>query len=77
MLQSPQTEQIAADTENELYLVYGGKVADPQGDDFIDPGDLEIVGFFAAYNEALDAWRSVSQKHIDEAFVKYRLVRVN
>lgn len=77
MLQIPETEQTAEASENELYLVYGGKVEDPQGNDFIDPGDLEIVGFYGAYDEALDAWRSVSQRHIDEAFVKYRLVRVN
>ena len=77
MLQIPRAEQAAAATDQELYLVYGGKIEDPRGDDFVDPGALEIVGFYTAYDEALKAWRAASQKHIDEAFVKYRLVRVN
>ena len=77
MLQSPGAEQSTAATDPELYLVYGGKIEDPQGDDFVDPGALEIVGFYTSHDEALEAWRAVSQKHIDEAFVKYRLVRIN
>lgn len=70
-------QDAAATTDQELFLVYGGKVEDPQADDFVDPGALEIVGFYTGYDEALVAWRAVSQQHIDEAFVKYRLVRVN
>lgn len=77
MLQIPRTEQTTAATDKELYLVYGGKIEDPQGDAFVDPGALEIVGFYTAHDEALEAWRAVSQQHIDEAFVKYRLVRIN
>ncbi len=77
MLQIPRTERDSAATDKELYLVYGGKIEDPQGNDFVDPGALEIVGFYTAHNEALEAWRAVSQQHIDEAFVKYRLVRIN
>ena len=61
----------------ELYLVYGGAISDPRRDDFSEPGDIEIVGIYPSYEDALDAWRGVSQRHIDEAFVKYRLVRIN
>ncbi len=77
MLQIPRAEQTTAATDKELYLVYGGKIEDPQGDAFVDPGALEIVGFYTAHDEAFEAWRAVSQQHIDEAFVKYRLVRIN
>ena len=77
MLQIPETGQTTAATDKELYLVYGGKIEDPRGNDFVDPGALEIVGFYTAYDEALQAWRAVSQQHIDEVFVKYRLVRIN
>ncbi len=77
MLKMPATEQTTVATDQALYLVYGGKIEDPQIDDFVDPAALEIVGFYTAYDEALDAWRSVSQQHIDEAFVKYRLVQIN
>ena len=29
-----------------LHLDFGGTVSDPQGTDFIDPDDLDIIGIF-------------------------------
>ncbi len=77
MLQTPKSREIAEAREQQLYLVYGGKITDPRGNDFAVPGDLDIVGIYSSYEHALDAWRGVSQQHIDEAFVKYRLVRIS
>ena len=60
--------------ESLLHLVFGGEVKDPQGLDFRDAGALDIVGIFPSYAEALQAWRGVSMKHVDEAKIKYVVV---
>ena len=39
-----------------LHLVFGGTVSDPQGTDFIDPDDLDIIGIFPNNNSATKAW---------------------
>lgn len=60
-----------------LHLVFGGEVADPRGVDFVDTDSLEIVGIYSSYQQALDAWRGVSQKHVDHAHVKYVIVHLH
>ncbi|SLN25897.1 DUF4170 domain-containing protein [Oceanibacterium hippocampi] len=60
----------------ELYLVFGGEVVDTQTKDYADPGKLDIRGIFASYDEALAAWRAASQQYVDNAFMKYVIVRL-
>ena len=60
-----------------LHLVFGGEVSDPQGIDFVGPGALEIVGIFPNNKKALQAWRGVSQRHVEEANVKYVIVHLH
>ena len=60
-----------------LHLVFGGTVSDPQGTDFIDPDDLDIIGIFPNNNSATKAWRGASQARIDEANVKYVIVHLH
>ena len=60
-----------------LHLVFGGTVSDPQGTDFIDPDDLDIIGIFPNNNSATKAWRSTSQTRVDEANVKYVIVHLH
>jgi hypothetical protein len=60
-----------------LHLVFGGEVEDPQGTDFVDPGQLDIVGIFPNHKSALQAWRGASQSHVDEANVKYVIVHMH
>lgn len=64
-------------TKSLLHLVFGGEVKDPQGVDFVDPRNLDIVGVYPSNREALDAWRGASQAHVDEANVKYVLVHIH
>jgi hypothetical protein len=54
-----------------LYVVYGGRVEDPAGNQFVDPSTLDIRGIFDDYDGAYDAWRAASQHHVDNAFIKY------
>lgn len=60
-----------------LHLVFGGEVMDPRGLDYRDPAKLDIVGIFPSYAEALDAWRGVSQRHVDHANIKYVIVHLH
>ncbi len=60
-----------------LHLVFGGEVTDPQGTDFVDVDNLDIVGIFPNYATALAAWRGASQKHVDDAQMKYVIVHMH
>ncbi|WCL53091.1 DUF4170 domain-containing protein [Gimibacter soli] len=60
-----------------LHLVFGGPVSDPQTLDFTDLSKLEIVGVFGSYQEAENAWRSVSQANVDDAMTRYVVVHLH
>lgn len=60
-----------------LHLVFGGRVTDPQGLEFEDLNNVDIVGLFPNYAEAEKAWRAKSQKHVDDAMTKYVVVHLH
>jgi hypothetical protein len=60
-----------------LYLVFGGEVSDTQGNDFVDPDALDVVGIFPNHDAAVNAWRGASQARVDEANVKYVIVHLH
>lgn len=60
-----------------LHLVFGGRVKDPKGQDFVDPDHLEIVGIYPNYAKALTAWRGASQAKVDDANMKYVIVHLH
>jgi len=60
-----------------LHLVFGGRVADPTGHEYVHCEDLDIVGIFPNYQKALEAWRGASQGRVDEADVKYVVVHLH
>ncbi len=62
---------------SKLHLVFGGRVADPQGVDFTDPGNLDVVGIFPDYKSAEAAWRSAAQRTVDDATMKYVVVHLH
>lgn len=64
-------------TKPLLHLVFGGEVSDPQGTDFVDVDKLDIVGIYPNYATALAAWRGASQKHVDNAAMKYVIVHMH
>jgi Domain of unknown function (DUF4170) len=61
----------------KLHLVFGGRVSDPQTLDFSDLDNIEIIGIFANYAEAEEAWRSAAQRTVDDAEMKYVVVHLH
>jgi Domain of unknown function (DUF4170) len=64
-------------TQAKLHLVFGGRVTDPQGLDFKDTDNLDVVGIFPDYDTAEDAWRSAAQRTVDDAEMKYVVVHLH
>lgn len=62
---------------SKLHLVFGGRVADPRGLDFVDLDKIDIVGIFADYASAENAWRSAAQKTVDDAEMRYVVVHLH
>ena len=61
----------------KLHLVMGGRVKDPQGHDFVDLPNLDLVGVYGSYAEAEDAWRGKAQRTVDDAEMKYVVVHLH
>lgn len=61
----------------KLHLVFGGRVSDPQTLDFTDLDNIDIIGIFANYDEAEEAWRSAAQRTVDDAEMKYVVVHLH
>lgn len=62
---------------SKLHLVFGGRVKDPRGLDFVTPEALDVVGIFPDYKSAEDAWRSAAQKSVDDAEMRYVVVHLH
>ena len=62
---------------SKLHLVFGGKVKDPRGLEFVDLDNIDLVGLFDNYAEAEDAWRGKAQRTVDDAEMKYVVVHLH
>ncbi|WP_448585855.1 DUF4170 domain-containing protein [Thermaurantiacus sp.] len=62
---------------SRLHLVFGGRVRDPMGLDFVEPDKLHIVGIFPDYASAERAWRAEAQRTVDDAEMKYVVVHLH
>ena len=62
---------------SKLHLVFGGRVKDPRGLDFIDLNNIDFVGLFQNYAEAEEAWRGRAQRTVDDAEMKYVVVHLH
>ncbi len=62
---------------SKLHLVFGGRVADPQTLDFVNPEKLDIVGIYADYEAAEKAWRAAAQRTVDDAEMRYVVVHLH
>lgn len=61
----------------KLHLVFGGRVRDPRGLDFVDPTALDIVGIFPDWASAVEAWRASAQRTVDDAEMRYVVVHLH
>ena len=62
---------------SKLHLVFGGRVSDPQGLDFVDLNAIDMVGLFDSYAAAEEAWRGAAQRTVDDAEMKYVVVHLH
>ena len=60
-----------------LHLVFGGELTDLEGVEFSDLDGLDIVGIFPNYATAYDAWKSASQRSVDNAHTRYFIVHMH
>ena len=60
-----------------LHLVFGGEIADPSGNQFVDADNLDILGIFPSYTEAVTAWQGASRANVDQAHIKYVVVHLH
>ncbi|RDC59876.1 Inositol-phosphate phosphatase [Alteripontixanthobacter maritimus] len=61
-------------TDQTLYLVMGGRVADPRRIKFQDPESIHVAGVYSDYDGAENAWRANAQRTVDDAEMKYVIV---
>ena len=62
---------------SKLHLVFGGRVKDPQGLDFVNLDEMDLVGIYDSFAEAEDAWRGRAQRPVDDAEMKYVIVHLH
>lgn len=62
---------------SKLHLVFGGRVSDPQGLDFVDLEKLDLIGIFPDFASAEKAWRGAAQRTVDDAEMKYVIVHLH
>jgi hypothetical protein len=60
-----------------LHLVMGGRVKDPQGLDFVNLDEMDIVGVYPNYKAAEKAWRGAAQRTVDDAEMRYVVVHLH
>ena len=62
---------------SKLHLVFGGRVKDPQGLEFVDLNKIDLVGLFDSFAAAEEAWRAAAQRTVDDAEMKYVVVHLH
>jgi hypothetical protein len=60
-----------------LHLVFGGELKDPQGTEFIDPDNLDIVGIYPSYAKAFAAWKAAAHRTVDNAQMRYFIAHLH
>lgn len=62
---------------SKLHLVFGGRVKDPRGLDFVNLEEIDLVGIYDSYAAAEDAWRGKAQRTVDDAEMRYVIVHLH
>lgn len=61
----------------KLHLVMGGRVRDPQTLEFADLDKMDLVGVYADYAAAEEAWSDKARRTLDDAEMKYVIVHLH
>jgi hypothetical protein len=60
-----------------LHLVFGGELKSLDSVDFVDIGQLDVVGIYPNYAEAYKAWKAAAQRSVDNAHMRYFIVHMH
>lgn len=60
-----------------LHLVIGGELVDLDTVEFRDLSKIDLVGAYASYQEAVDAWRAKAQSTVDNAHMRYFVIHAH
>lgn len=61
-----------------LHLVIGGELKSLEGHpEFRDTSNVDLVGAFPNYQEALKAWRMKAQATVDNALMRYFIIHAH
>lgn len=60
-----------------LHLVIGGELIDVDTVEFRDLSKIDLVGAYASYQEAVDAWRAKAQSTVDNAHMRYFVIHAH
>ncbi len=60
-----------------LHLVFGGELKDPSNNVFRNVNDIHMVGIFADYNSAYNAWKAEAQRTVDNAHMRYFIAHLH
>jgi hypothetical protein len=61
-----------------LHLVIGGELKSLNGPpEFTDLSQVDLVGAYATYEEAVSAWRAKAQQTVDNALMRYFVIHAH
>ncbi len=60
-----------------LHLVFGGELTDPQGNQFRNVDDIDLVGIYPDYATAYDAWKGKAHQTVDNAHMRYFIAHLH
>lgn len=62
-----------------LHLVFGGELTDPNDAEvvFRNLDAMDFVGAFSSYDDAKAAWKTASQKSVDNAHMRYFIIHAH
>ncbi len=66
-----------AGSKQLLHLVFGGELTSLEGIEFRDLSGLDIVGIYANYAQAYQAWKGAAQRTVDSATTRYFIVHLH
>jgi hypothetical protein len=70
-------KQTASGKQQLLHLVFGGELEKLDGITFKDLQKLDIVGIYANYAQAHEAWQAKARETIDNAQMRYFIVHLH